>query len=138
MEQYINGKVQKINDEDYEIIKVIETDDPYGAREWYMQNYGCDIEEARTALREIRKRYKIDYGRKNYIPAVGDIIEKMEELREEGELKESEIRKSVLQWYMSKSGATRNKAIDKMKKAGVKFGFFENLWMVLILVEIMI
>ena len=39
MEQENNGKVQKINDEDFEIIQVIESQNRADAVKWYQENY---------------------------------------------------------------------------------------------------
>lgn len=61
MEQEINGKVQKINDEDYEIIKIIETKTYPGAIRWYRDSYSCEIEEAIQAIDTIKKKYGVDH-----------------------------------------------------------------------------
>ena len=53
MEQEINGKVQKINDEDYEIIKKLETDGYVKAVEWYQENYDCELDEAKETVKAI-------------------------------------------------------------------------------------
>lgn len=125
MEKEINGKQQKINDEDYEIIKVIESGSPYDAEKWYRQNYGCDAEEARTAIKEIRKKYKITYGEK-YIPDSDEIFDKIEWFRETGTVKESAVRERILQWYVITSGIRREKAVDKLIDAGVDFPFYDR------------
>lgn len=126
MEQEINGKVQKINDEDYEIIKVIESGSPYDAENWYRKNYECDWKEASAAIKEIRRKYKITYGEK-YIPDSDEIFEKIEWFRETGTVKESAIRERILQWYVITSGIRREKAIDKLIDAGVDFPLIDRI-----------
>ena len=61
MEQEINGKVQKINDEDYEIIKVIESQSRIDAIKWYQENYDSSVEDAINAISAIYKKYKGGY-----------------------------------------------------------------------------
>ena len=61
MEQEINGKVQKINEEDYEIIKVIESQNRADAVKWYQENYSCSVEDAINAISAIYKKYKGGY-----------------------------------------------------------------------------
>lgn len=61
MEQEINGKVQKINDEDYEIIKIIETEGYIKSIEWYQENYDCTLEEAKEAIKAIRDKYNVSF-----------------------------------------------------------------------------
>lgn len=61
MEQEIYGKVQKINDEDYEIIKVIESQSRADAIKWYQENYDCSVEDAINAISAIYKKYKGGY-----------------------------------------------------------------------------
>jgi hypothetical protein len=61
MEQEINGKVQKINDEDYEIIKVIEKETYPGAVRWYKDTYSCDLAEAVKGIEAIKKKYNVDH-----------------------------------------------------------------------------
>ena len=57
MEQEINGKVQKINEEDYEIIKKFENDGYMQTVEWYRENYDCGKEAVKT----IKDKYGISY-----------------------------------------------------------------------------
>ena len=54
MEQEINGKVQKINDEDYEIIKEIESQGLVYAVQWYMENYDSSVIDARETITRIK------------------------------------------------------------------------------------
>ena len=61
MEQEINGKVQKINDEDYEIIKVIESQSRANVVKWYQENYDSSVEDAINAISDIYKKYKGGY-----------------------------------------------------------------------------
>ena len=62
MEQEINGKVQKINDEDYEIIKKMETDGIIKTIEWYQENYDCEVSEAIDAIKTIGVKYNVHYN----------------------------------------------------------------------------
>ena len=62
MEQEINGKVQKINDEDYEIIKIIESFGTIKAVEWYQENYDCEVSEAINAIKAIGVKYNVHYN----------------------------------------------------------------------------
>lgn len=61
MEQEINGKVQKINDEDYEIIKKLESTGYKKAVEWYKENYDCELDEAKETVKAIWAKYKVSY-----------------------------------------------------------------------------
>lgn len=61
MEQDINGKVQKINEEDYEIIKKFENDGYMQTVEWYRENYDCGLSEAKETVRSIKDKYGISY-----------------------------------------------------------------------------
>ena len=61
MEQEINGKVQKINDEDYEIIKIIETETYPGSVRWYQESYSCELEEAVDAIEAVKKKYGVEH-----------------------------------------------------------------------------
>ena len=61
MEQDINGKVQKINEEDYEIIKKLETIGYKKAVEWYKENYDCELDEAKETVKAIWEKYKVSY-----------------------------------------------------------------------------
>lgn len=81
MEQEFNDKVQKINDEDYEIIKIIESDGPQKAIEWYKENYGCSIDEAKDSIITIRDKYHVHYGCTDVEPIILDLIEKGETLQ---------------------------------------------------------
>ena len=54
-------KFQKINEEDYEIIKKIETDGYIKAVEWYQENYDCELDEAKGAVKAIREKYNVSY-----------------------------------------------------------------------------
>ena len=59
MEQEINGKVQKINEEDYEIIKKLEADGYIKAVEWYQENYDCELADAKEAIKSIKEKYNV-------------------------------------------------------------------------------
>ena len=55
-------KLQKINEEDYEIIKKLETDGYVKAVEWYQENYDCELDEAKSAIKTIREKYNVSYS----------------------------------------------------------------------------
>lgn len=55
-------KLQKINEEDYEIIKKLETDGYVKAVEWYQENYDCELDEAKGAIKAIREKYNVHYN----------------------------------------------------------------------------
>lgn len=60
-----NGKsksdsLQKINEEDYEIIKKIETDGYLKAVEWYKENYDCNLSDAKEVVKTVRDKYKVE------------------------------------------------------------------------------
>lgn len=61
MEQGINGNVQKINEEDYEIIKVIESEGLIKSIDWYKENYDCTLEEAKEAIKAVRDKYNVKF-----------------------------------------------------------------------------
>lgn len=53
-------KLQKINDEDYEIIKKLESVGFIEAAEWYKENYDCDLNEAKEAIFAIKNKYNLE------------------------------------------------------------------------------
>lgn len=52
-------KLQKINEEDYEIIKKIEVDGYMKAVEWYQENYDCELADAKEAIKSIKEKYNV-------------------------------------------------------------------------------
>lgn len=52
-------ELQKINDEDYEIIKKIEEEGTTNAVDWYKETYECDVEEAKNTIAEIKVKYGV-------------------------------------------------------------------------------
>ena len=52
-------ELQKINDEDYEIIKKIEGEGTVNAVDWYKETYGCEVEEAKKAIADIKAKYGV-------------------------------------------------------------------------------
>ena len=94
-------KLQKINDEDYEIIKKLEADGYIKAVEWYQENYDCEIDEAKDAIITIKKKYQITYqGDDN-----DEIIER---------LYSGENPLQVVKWYKEKYGLGLKEAKDKI------------------------
>lgn len=59
-------KLQKINDEDYEIIKKLESVGLIETVEWYKENYDCDLNEAKEAILAIKDKYNIQYAGSEY------------------------------------------------------------------------
>lgn len=55
-----SDSLQKINEEDYEIIKKIETDGYLKAVEWYKENYDCDLSDAKEVVKTVRDKYKVE------------------------------------------------------------------------------
>lgn len=55
-------KLQKINEEDYEIIKIIESEGYIKSVEWYQENYDCTLEEAKEAIKAIRDKYNVKFN----------------------------------------------------------------------------
>ena len=125
MEQKINGKVQKINDEDYEIIRMIETESYPNAVKWYQETYSCNIEEAIDAIESIKKNYNVDHVG-SYMPDLEDIIFMLDllPLIAEKKIKTSEISVNDFgnddyfeHWIMSKSGCDIDTAREKWYEA---------------------
>ena len=52
-------ELQKINDEDYEIIKKIEEEGTVNAVDWYKETYECEVEEAKKAIADIKAKYGV-------------------------------------------------------------------------------
>lgn len=114
MEQKINDKVQKINDEDYEIIQIIESEGILKATAWYQKNYDCDFDEAKDVIKAIREKYNIHYN------GAG-------ESDEDSIIEMYESTQSVLQvvkWYREKNNIGLKEANNKVEKvlndAGVR------------------
>lgn len=126
MEQEINGKVQKINDEDYEIVRIIETETYPKAVKWYLDNYNCNLEEAIEGIDKIKKTYKADHIGL-YMPDLEDnifMLEKILPLIAEKKMKTTEISFNDFKeddyfekWIMSKSGCTMEVASEKWLEA---------------------
>ena len=109
MEQEINGKVQKINDEDYEIIKEIESVGTVYAIKWYMENYECGVKEAREAIKTIQNKYHVKH--QLYWPDQDELFVYIEQMigyyNETGEKDDYE---DFNKWYMEASGCDERSA----------------------------
>ena len=141
MEQEINGKVQKINDEDFELINIIETKTYIDAIKWYQDNYESSVDEAREGIRQIKEKYKVDH-KGHYTPNDEEIFFIIEEQSAvaRGLIKSSEIYckkgedgiPELIEWYKKKSGCSNKEAetivyekLDEFfKKNPVKTGCF--------------
>ena len=114
MEQEINGKVQKINEEDYEIIKKIESDGSIKATNWYKENYECSISEAREAIKAIQEKYGVK--RKGlHKPDDEEIMAKMDELHDKtgGTPDMSKLK----EWFIQESGCNGDEASEAIRNA---------------------
>ena len=110
MEQEINGKVQKINDEDYEIIKVIESQSRVDAIKWYQENYNSSVEDAISTFSAIFKQYK-----GGYTPEASEIWLLFEEFAESEEADKAQDK--VVKWLMSNFGMSEKDAFKKHMEA---------------------
>lgn len=52
--------LEKISEEDYEIIKKIEDEGFIKTIEWYKENYDCDLSEAKKTVKIIRDKYHVE------------------------------------------------------------------------------
>lgn len=104
MEQEINGKVQKINDEDYEIIKIIESKGMVMAAQWYTENYDSSLSDARDVIRSISKKYGVK-RKGQYIPDEEEWFAYIEQLRDEyARTGVKADLNDIKKWYMEVSG----------------------------------
>lgn len=113
MEQEINGKVQKINDEDYEIIKVIESKNRVDVVKWYQDNYDCNVADALVGLSSIYKKYLGDYK-----PSAEEAFLLAKELGKNSD-KPLEAKRKAAEWLESNFGIDVNDA-DMMILNGCK------------------
>ena len=144
MEQEINGKVQKINDEDFEIINIIETKTYIDAIKWYKDNYEVDDNEAREGIRQIKEKYSVNH-KGTYTPSDEEIFFIFEEsfATSTKGIKSSEVKTvksddgipELTEWYQKRSGCRKEEAEeiiyekldDYFKKNPVKEGCFSIL-----------
>lgn len=110
MEQDINGKFQKINDEDYEIIQIIESKSRVDAIKWYQENYSSSVEDAISAISAICKQYKGCYK-----PEGSEIWLLFEEFAESEEADKAQDK--VVKWLMSNFGMSEKDAFKKVMEA---------------------
>lgn len=101
MEQEINGTVQKINDEDYEIIKKLEEVGLFKAVEWYQESYDCKPNEAIESLKAIKQKYNVKCQRDDK----DEILER---------LYSGESPLQVVKWYKEKYDLGLKDAKDKI------------------------
>lgn len=141
MEKEIYGKVQKINDEDFELINIIETKTYIDAIKWYQENYESSADEAREGIRQIKEKYKVVH-KGHYTPDDEEIFFIIEEQSAvaKGLIKSSEIKckkgedgiPELIDWYKKRSGCSKEEAegiiyekLDEyFKKNPVKSGCF--------------
>lgn len=60
-------KLQKINDEDYEIIKKLESEGYNKTVEWYQENYDSELLEAKEIVKTIKEKYNVNSNDDNEI-----------------------------------------------------------------------
>lgn len=140
MEQDINGKIQKINDEDYEVIQVIESQGMVSAAKWYQENYDCGYDDAIETIRAIRKKYNVGRHGK-YEPDIEELFALFEQRREENEKTgKTGSMNELIEWYMDTTGCERNEAMKVLYDATKKFnkanGISKNGCMITILIAI--
>lgn len=63
-------KLQKINDEDYEIIKKLESDGYNKTVEWYQENYDSELSEAKEIVKTIKVKYNVNSNDDNEILSI--------------------------------------------------------------------
>lgn len=103
--------VQKINDEDYEIIQVIESKSRVDAIKWYQENYSSSVEEAISAISAIYKQYKGGYK-----PDGSEVMLLLNEYQK----KEKDMIKAedkVMEILMSLTGCDKSKAQEYINEA---------------------
>ena len=111
MEQENNGTVQKINDEDYEIIQVIESQSRADAVKWYQENYNCNVEDSITAISAIYKQYKGGYK-----PDASEIWLLLNDFqKQEKDMLKAEDK--VMQWLKNKAGFSKDAAQNMLNEA---------------------
>ena len=59
MESQEATELQKINEEDYEIIRKIEEKGTQSTVKWYKETYDCELEEAKKAIADIKAKYGV-------------------------------------------------------------------------------
>lgn len=141
MAQEKNGKVQKINDEDFELINIIETKTYIDAIKWYQENYEASADEAREGIRQIKEKYNVVH-KGHYTPDDEEIFFVIEEqfAVAKGLIKSSEIKckkggdgiPELIDWYKQRSGCSievaeeiiYEKLDEYFKKNPVKSGCF--------------
>ena len=114
MEQEINGKVQKINDEDFELINIIEAKTYIDAIKWYQETYESSPDEAREGVRKIKEKYNVAHTSEIKCKKGEDGIPEL------------------IDWYKKRSGCSKEEAegiiyekLDEyFKKNPVKSGCF--------------
>lgn len=108
MEQEINGKIQKINEEDYEIIKKLETIGYKKAVEWYKETYNCELDEAKGTVKAIWEKYKVSYP--------GSDIDEIREM-----LESAKSISGAVKLYKEKYNVSEDEANSKVLEAVRKF-----------------
>ena len=111
MEQEINGIVQKIDNEDYEIIKVIESQSRVDAIKWYQENYNSSVEDAISAISAIYKQYKGGYK-----PDANEMWLLLDEYqKQEKDMLKAEDK--VMQWLKTNMGFSQAAAQNMLNEA---------------------
>ena len=116
MEQEINGKVQKINDEDYEIIRIIETETYPGAIRWYKNTYDCDLLEAVNSIENFKKKYGVDHIGLYSNLDIEDVVFMYDMYKLRDQIDRSKVTSDFFkmepwEWIMSKTGWSEDEAM---------------------------
>ena len=96
-------KLQKINDEDYEIIKKLESVGFIETVEWYKENYDCELNEAKEAVLAIKDKYNIQYAGSEYdeirvmLESANNISGAVKLYKEKYKVSEAEANRKVLE-----------------------------------------
>jgi rubrerythrin len=101
-------KLQKINEEDYEIIKKLETDGYVKAVEWYKENYDCELDEAKETVKAIWAKYKVSYP--------GSDLDEIREM-----LESAKSVSGAVKLYKEKYNVSSDEANSKVLEAVRKF-----------------
>lgn len=96
-------KLQKINDEDYEIIKKLESVGYVKTIDWFEENYGCKPEEAIESVNSIKEKYNVKVNYQG--EGKDEILEK---------LYSGDSPLQVVKWYKDKYDLGLKEAKDKV------------------------
>lgn len=96
-----SDNLQKINEEDYEIVKKIEENGYLKAVEWYKENYDCDLSEAKEIVKTVKEKYNVESNDDD------EILSMFGSLRNQS---------AVVKWYMETYEVDRIVATTNVNK----------------------